>query len=145
VGATGAIATRRLCAVPLVRRDRRDRAVIWGPMPSSAWLGTVVVTCDGVADGRNRRPDQPHFCLGRMTRNSQYGWTILVVSDEPARLVVKRLRQAGFVKSDGVGSHVKWRHPESGVYVVVPTGHRKISPGVVRQVNKAIERSKKGS
>ena len=68
-----------------------------------------------------------------------------MVSDEPARLVVKRLRQAGFVKSDGVDSHAKWHHPESSVYVVVPTGHRKISPGVVRQVNKAIERSKKGS
>ena len=80
-----------------------------------------------------------------MTRNSQEGWTILVVSDEPARSVGKRVRQAGFVKSDGSGGHTKWRHPESGEYVVVPTGHRMISAGVVGQVNKAIERSKKGS
>jgi predicted RNA binding protein YcfA (HicA-like mRNA interferase family) len=66
-----------------------------------------------------------------------------VGSDEPARSVVKRLRNAGFVKSSAAkGSHTKWSHPESGEYVVVPTGHRKISPGVVRQVNKAIERSK---
>ena len=80
-----------------------------------------------------------------MTRNSQERWTILVVSDEPTRSVVKRLRKAGFVKSDSSFSHTKWSHPESGEYVVVPTGHRMISAGVVGQVNKAIERSKKGS
>jgi predicted RNA binding protein YcfA (HicA-like mRNA interferase family) len=80
-----------------------------------------------------------------MTRNSQERWTILVVSDEPARSVVKRLRNAGFVKSDSRGSHTKWSHPESGARVVVPTGHRMISAGVVGQINKAIERSKKGS
>ena len=54
------------------------------------------------------------------------------------------MREAGFVKSDGRGSHTKWRHPESGAYVVAPTGHRMISAGVVGQVNKAIERNKKG-
>jgi predicted RNA binding protein YcfA (HicA-like mRNA interferase family) len=80
-----------------------------------------------------------------MTRNSQERWTILVVSDEPARSVVKRLRNAGFVKSDSRGSHTKWSHPESGEYVVVPTGHRMISPGVVRQVDRAIEHIKMGS
>jgi predicted RNA binding protein YcfA (HicA-like mRNA interferase family) len=55
------------------------------------------------------------------------------------------LRQAGFVKSDGGGTHTKWRHPESGANVVVATGHRMISAGVVGRVDKAIERSKKGS
>ena len=55
--------------------------------------------------------------------------------------MVQRLLKAGFVKSDGKGSHTRWVHPQSGAYVVVPTGHRKISPGVVRQVNRAIERS----
>jgi predicted RNA binding protein YcfA (HicA-like mRNA interferase family) len=49
------------------------------------------------------------------------------------------------VKSDSTGSHTKWSHPESGEYVVVPTGHRMISPGVVRQVDRAIQHSKKGS
>ena len=93
----------------------------------------------------NHDPTCSHFCLGRMTRNSQEGWTILVVSDEPARSVVKRLRNAGFVESDSRGSHTKWSHPESGEYVVVAIGHRKISAGVVRQVDRAIERSKKGS
>jgi predicted RNA binding protein YcfA (HicA-like mRNA interferase family) len=80
-----------------------------------------------------------------MTRNSQGVWTILVVSDEPARSVVKRLQKAGFVKSDSRGSHTKWSHPDSGEYVVVATGHRMISATGVHRVNKAIERSKKGS
>ncbi len=52
-----------------------------------------------------------------------------------------RLHKAGFVKTDASGSHTKWSH-FSGAYVVVPTGHRKISPGVVRQVDNAIARSK---
>ncbi|WP_231971471.1 type II toxin-antitoxin system HicA family toxin [Mycobacterium sp. E3198] len=56
--------------------------------------------------------------------------------------MVKRLRKAGFDKTGGNGSHTKWLHAQSGAYVVVPTGHRVISPGVVRQVDKAIERSK---
>ena len=68
-----------------------------------------------------------------------------MVSDEPARSIVKRLRKAGFVKSDSRGSHTKWRHPESGEYVVVATGHRMISATGVHRVNNAIERSKKGS
>ncbi len=68
-----------------------------------------------------------------------------MVSDEPSRSVVKRLRKAGFVKSDGKGSHTKWCHPASGACVVVATGHRTISAGVVNQVNKAIERSKEES
>jgi predicted RNA binding protein YcfA (HicA-like mRNA interferase family) len=41
-----------------------------------------------------------------------------VVSDEPSRSVVKRLRKAGFVKSDGRGSHSKWSHEASGAYSV---------------------------
>jgi predicted RNA binding protein YcfA (HicA-like mRNA interferase family) len=65
-----------------------------------------------------------------------------VASDEPSRSVVKRLRKAGFVKSDGRGSHTKWSHRASGAYVVVATGHRVISAGVVKQVNAAIKRSK---
>ena len=46
--------------------------------------------------------------------------------------------QAGFTQSEGKGSHTKWIHP-SGSWVTVPTGYRTISPGVVRQVNKAIQ------
>jgi predicted RNA binding protein YcfA (HicA-like mRNA interferase family) len=67
-----------------------------------------------------------------------------VVSDESARSIVKRLRKAGFVKSDSRGSHTKWWHPESGEHVVVATGHRMISATGVHRVNNAIERSKRG-
>lgn len=63
-----------------------------------------------------------------------------MVGEEPARKIVKRLRQAGFIQSDAKGSHTKWSHP-SGVQVIIPSGHRTISPGVVRQVNKAIKES----
>ncbi|OBG23971.1 hypothetical protein A5765_18070 [Mycolicibacterium celeriflavum] len=60
---------------------------------------------------------------------------------EKATDLVKRLRAAGFTPIDAKGSHTKWTHP-SGVHVVVPTGHRTISPGIVRKVDKAIEQSK---
>ena len=63
-----------------------------------------------------------------------------MVSGEPARTVIKRLQQAGFTQSDRKGSHTKWTH-RNGAQVTVPTGHRTISPGVVRQVNKAVQQS----
>jgi predicted RNA binding protein YcfA (HicA-like mRNA interferase family) len=61
-----------------------------------------------------------------------------VVSEEPTRKITKRLKAAGFTRTDAQGSHSKWIHP-SGASVVVTDGHRTISPGVVRQINKAIE------
>ena len=64
-----------------------------------------------------------------------------MASEEPTRSIVKRLTGAGFTQEGGKGSHTKWVHP-SGVQVIVPTGHRTISPGVARQVNKAIAASK---
>jgi predicted RNA binding protein YcfA (HicA-like mRNA interferase family) len=60
-----------------------------------------------------------------------------VVSEEPTRKLVKRLKKAGFVRTEASGSHGRWQHP-SGPIVFVPDGHRTISPGVVRQVNDAI-------
>lgn len=60
-----------------------------------------------------------------------------MVSEEPTRAIIKRLRKAGFVRTDAEGSHAKWIHP-LGPWVSIPDGHRTISPGVVRQVNKAI-------
>jgi predicted RNA binding protein YcfA (HicA-like mRNA interferase family) len=60
-----------------------------------------------------------------------------MVSEEPTRKIVKRLKAAGFIRTDAEGSHAKWEHP-SGASVIVPDGHRMISPGVVRQINKAI-------
>lgn len=64
-----------------------------------------------------------------------------MVSEEPTQSVVKRLRDAGFVPHRTVGSHTMWKN--GTVSVPVPDGHRKISPGVVRKVNKAIEEAGK--
>ncbi len=60
-----------------------------------------------------------------------------MVSEQPTRTIVKRLKYAGFTRTRTAGSHSVWIHP-SGVQVVIPDGHRTISPGVVRQVDKAI-------
>lgn len=65
-----------------------------------------------------------------------------MVSAEPTRSVTKRLRKAGFTRTEAEGSHAKWTHP-SGVWVSLPDGHRTISPGLVRKVNKAIEESER--
>lgn len=64
-----------------------------------------------------------------------------MVAEEPTRKVVKRLKDAGFIETDAKGSHTMWKHP-SGATISVPTGHRTISPGVVRKVNQAITQSK---
>jgi predicted RNA binding protein YcfA (HicA-like mRNA interferase family) len=60
-----------------------------------------------------------------------------VVSEEPTRAIIRRLRKAGFARTDAEGSHAKWIHPP-GPWVSIPDGHRTISPGVIRQVDKAI-------
>lgn len=65
----------------------------------------------------------------------------MVAKDESTRSVVKRLREAGFTRTTTEGSHAKWVHP-SGAWVSIPDGHRMISPGVVRQVDKVITQSK---
>ena len=66
-----------------------------------------------------------------------------MVSEEPTRKVTKRLKAAGFTRTDAEGSHAKWTHP-SGVWIALPDGHKTISPGVVRQVNNAIKESEEG-
>jgi predicted RNA binding protein YcfA (HicA-like mRNA interferase family) len=63
-----------------------------------------------------------------------------MVSEEPTRSTTKRLRKAGFVRTDAEGSHGKWTHP-LGPSVSIADGHRTTSPGVVRQVNKAIAKA----
>lgn len=64
-----------------------------------------------------------------------------MVKEEAARTVTKRLRDAGFTRISTDGRHSKWSHP-SGVWVAVPDSHRTISPGVVRKINRAIDKSK---
>jgi predicted RNA binding protein YcfA (HicA-like mRNA interferase family) len=60
---------------------------------------------------------------------------------EQTRITTKRLKKAGFTRTDAEGSHGKWTHP-SGASVIVPDGHKVTSAGVVRQVDKAIAESK---
>lgn len=61
-----------------------------------------------------------------------------MVSEESTQKILKELRQAGFVHVRTTGSHSRWEHG-SGIAVTVPDGHRRISPGVVRKVRKAIQ------
>jgi len=67
-----------------------------------------------------------------------------VVKEEPTRKITKRLKAAGFTRTDAEGSHGKGTHP-SGAQVSIPDGHRTISPGVVRQVNNAITAATKAA
>jgi predicted RNA binding protein YcfA (HicA-like mRNA interferase family) len=66
-----------------------------------------------------------------------------MVSEQPTRKMVKMLKDAGFEPGRTVGSHTKWRNGRH--WVEVPDGHRKISPGVVRQILKIIAASKEES
>jgi predicted RNA binding protein YcfA (HicA-like mRNA interferase family) len=66
-----------------------------------------------------------------------------MVSEQPTRVMVNRLARAGFTRLSGrgSGSHEVWKHLATLVSVSVPEGHRTISPGVVRKIDKAIEES----
>ncbi|MBO9555593.1 type II toxin-antitoxin system HicA family toxin [Cellulomonas sp.] len=64
-----------------------------------------------------------------------------MVSEQPTRKVTRELRDAGFTPTRTVGSHTRWQHP-SGVSITVPDGHRTISPGVYRQITKAIKETR---
>lgn len=64
-----------------------------------------------------------------------------MVSEQPTRKIVKALRDAGFKPLRTSGSHTVWG--KGSVAVTVPDGHKTISPGVVRQVNNAIQEAGK--
>jgi predicted RNA binding protein YcfA (HicA-like mRNA interferase family) len=64
-----------------------------------------------------------------------------MIAEQPTRKIKKRLREAGFAPDRTEGSHTFWKGP-NGVSISVPDGHSTISPGVVRQIEKAITRSK---
>jgi len=51
------------------------------------------------------------------------------------------LRAAGWLPGKTVGSHTKWHRP-NGLTFSVPDGHKKISPGVMGQIEKALEEDK---
>jgi predicted RNA binding protein YcfA (HicA-like mRNA interferase family) len=64
-----------------------------------------------------------------------------MVTARATRRVVRELRDAGFEAVRTRGSHTLWVHPE-GPRVPVPDGHATISPGVYRQVLRAIAASR---
>ena len=67
----------------------------------------------------------------------------MMVSEQQTRVMVKKLRAAGFVEQRTVGSHTWWKS-ENGTTISVPDGHRVQTPGLVRKIEKAIEDSKNG-
>ncbi|MBN9225611.1 MAG: hypothetical protein ABS63_05660 [Microbacterium sp. SCN 70-27] len=60
-----------------------------------------------------------------------------MVSDQPTRRVQKQLRDAGFSAERTSGSHTVWVN--GSISITVPDGHRTISPGVYRNILKAIK------
>ncbi|MDE2591900.1 MAG: type II toxin-antitoxin system HicA family toxin [Actinomycetales bacterium] len=61
-----------------------------------------------------------------------------MVSDQPTRKAVKMLQSAGWQRLRTVGSHSIWRSPKGDTFTL-PDGHRRISPGVYRNLLKALE------
>lgn len=61
-----------------------------------------------------------------------------MVSEQPTRKVTKMLRNAGWVAVRTVGSHTIWEGP-NGTTFSLPDGHSTISPGVYRNLLKAMK------
>ncbi len=62
-----------------------------------------------------------------------------MATEQPTRKVVKEFCDAGWLPGRGDGSHTKWRCPASIHSFTLPDGHKKISPGVYRNAQKALE------
>ena len=60
-----------------------------------------------------------------------------MVSEQPTRKVIKSLKDAGWSSGRTVGSHTMWVGP-NGTQFPLPDGHKTISPGVYRNLLKAI-------
>ena len=62
-----------------------------------------------------------------------------MTKEQTSRDVVKMLKKAGWIPAAKfVGSHRKWTAP-NGETLSVPEGHKMISPGVMRTIEKAIK------
>lgn len=61
-----------------------------------------------------------------------------MTSSQDTRKVVKMLRDAGWTTIRTVGSHTVWVGP-NGTSFSLPDGHREISPGVYRNLLKAMK------
>lgn len=60
-----------------------------------------------------------------------------MVSEQPTRVMIRRLRDAEFEPQRKVGSHTWWKS-KNGTVISVPDGHRTQSPGLVRKIEQAI-------
>ncbi|MEZ3162193.1 type II toxin-antitoxin system HicA family toxin [Microbacterium sp. BWT-B31] len=57
---------------------------------------------------------------------------------QKTRDVIKHLKSIGWVYlRDGQGSHEIWGLPDESKKATVPAGHREVSAGVLRQIEKA--------
>ena len=70
--------------------------------------------------------------------NVKGGYTFLYGEAHEEKEAVKLLKNAGFTMLQGKGDHAKW---EKGGVMVVITDSKELSPGIVRQVLDAIEKS----
>ncbi|MGW6658856.1 type II toxin-antitoxin system HicA family toxin [Rhodococcus sp. NPDC055024] len=66
-----------------------------------------------------------------------------MIAEQPTRKVTKELKAAGFAPARTVGSHTMWITANGKHQVSVPDGHRTISPGVYRNILKAIKEATK--
>lgn len=78
------------------------------------------------------------MCSPPLTLLCRWDYTRGMVAEQSTRKVIKELRQAGFEPDRTRGSHTVWVHPD-GRRASVPDGHRTISPGVYRQILKAMK------
>ena len=60
-----------------------------------------------------------------------------VIAEQSTRLVIRQLKRAGFRPTGTRGSHTKWQKGANSI--IVPDGHKTISPGVDRKILKVIE------
>ncbi|WP_443193200.1 type II toxin-antitoxin system HicA family toxin [Microbacterium sp. KHB019] len=61
-----------------------------------------------------------------------------MVSEQPTRRVIRVLKRSGWRPLRTVGSHTTWEGP-NGTAFTLPDGHKTISPGVYRNLLKAMD------
>lgn len=61
-----------------------------------------------------------------------------MVSEQPTRKVLRLLKRSGWRALRTVGSHTTWEGP-NGTTFTLPDGHSTISPGVYRNLLKALD------
>lgn len=57
-----------------------------------------------------------------------------MISEAPTRVLVKKLRKAGFTPRNAKGSHTVWECVAGAHLISLPDGHKTISAGVHRKV-----------